>query len=200
MFSFKKVWAMSGIVWEKELARGQQGIMADDPLDTIRMAYHESGHAVAHYIFQVSFIKISVVPGDDYNGIVNCDGNYVNNLTEDIGGICTSDTGAIIRMDNNIKVLLAGYASEELHFGHGMGTYGEKYGAPPDVIAAYEILIRLGYADLRKAFEKHYEDTLALLKEKQNREAVELLASMLTRTGELSGTAAREIMGRKIFL
>lgn len=172
-------------------------IIGDSP-DTIRTAYHEAGHAVAHYIFGVPFIRISIVPGEDYNGIVNGDGNYINKLTEDIGGVCTSDEWAIKSMDDNIKVLLAGYAAEEVHFGDGIDTYDEKYGAPPDVIAAYEILLRLGYADLYGPFRLHYEDTVIMLREKQNWEAVELLASILMGTGELSGRLAREIIGRKI--
>jgi hypothetical protein len=172
-------------------------IMEDSP-DTIRTVYHEAGHAVAHYIFRVPFIKISIVPGEDYNGIVNGDGNYINKLTEDIGGICTSDTWALKRMDNNIKVLLAGYAAEEVYLGNRIGIYNEKYGTPPDVLAAFEILLRLGYMDLNEPFRKYYEDTVILLREKQNREAVELLASILIGARELSGRKAREIIRRKI--
>lgn len=162
--------------------------MEDTP-EIIRTAYHEAGHAVAHYIFRVPFIRISVVPGEDYN---------INKLTEEIGGIYTSDTRALKRMDNNIKVLLAGYAAEEVCFGDGIDICEEKFGAPPDVLAAREILLRLGYMNFYEPFRRYYEDTVNLLSEKQNREAVELLASILAGTRELSGRKAREIIGRKI--
>jgi hypothetical protein len=101
-------------------------------------------------------------------------------------------------MDNNIKVLLAGYVAEEVYFGNRIGNHDEKYGTPPDVLAAYEILLRLGYMDLYEPFRKYYGDTVILLREKQNWEAVELLASILMGTRELSGRKAREIIRRKI--
>jgi hypothetical protein len=172
--------------------------MEDSP-DIIRTAYHEAGHAVAHYIFEVPFVRISIVPGEDYCGIVNDDGNYINKLTEEIGGIFTSDAWALKRMDDNIKVLLSGYAAEEVYFGDGIGVFDGKFGAPPDVLAAREILIRLGYMDLYGPFRKYYEDTVVLLREKQNWEAVESLASILMGTRELSGRKASEIIRSKIY-
>ncbi len=69
-------------------------------------------------------------------------------------------------MDNDIKVLLAGHAAEEVYLGDRIGVHDEKYRAPPDVIAAQEILLRLGYMDLCKPFGKYYGDTITLLRKK----------------------------------
>lgn len=75
-------------------------------------AYHEAGHAVAHYFLQTKFKYVTIIPDEDYSGRVVNDRSEQDVLDGFIGGGNLSEgLEEITRIQNEIIVLLAGYLS-----------------------------------------------------------------------------------------
>lgn len=172
--------------------------------DNCLVAYHEAGHAVATYLTGGTIARISV------HGTTSGVGGYV--LQEDEDKLFMSKKDAL----NQLVVLYAGRASEEIKFGHD----GITPGASNDIQKATNLLsgMLLGYGynsalgmlDYNQILNSGLVDKGEIIKQMQvtaaefyqkavellrsNYSKVEALAEALLRSEELTGAEAIKII------
>ena len=93
------------------------------PPQDVQVAYHEAGHAVAHFLLRVPFEYVTIEPGEDYDGRVSGPG-VPRRLREALD--LRENTSAMRRFaEKSIMCLMAGSEAEARAAGPRQGRPGE---------------------------------------------------------------------------
>lgn len=156
--------------------------------DRDQIAYHEAGHAVLAWTFGLVFERVSIVPTEDYSGVVMMDFS---------GAVMNEYDTEVLRA--RALTLLAGPVAVEILTGTST-DWGEWWGHPGTDIDEYkELALRLGWhemdggvMDLQPPMEERIAQVRGLLESRWA--AVEALAGALLQDRDVSGPDAVEVM------
>ena len=149
-------------------------------------AYHEAGHAVMAWTFGLEFERVSIVPTEEWSGVVSVNTEGLSEFDEEVLGALALTT-------------LAGEVAAEIHTGTPI-DWGKWLGQMGTDVEGYkDLALRLGWyemdgnvTDLQPPMVDREAEVRSLMVERWA--AVEALAAALLQDGEISGTGALSIV------